>query len=173
MGPDEWYGSVVWMLGTDEAMCYHGIEKAPRCSQCAALSSNTLLEESVHLEEKLLSHGSICFYQEHRSSINRRENVTLLGVIPESPAFTWFPTVRGDGVMRGLEATESDSFAVTPVWLDWDEGGDGTLETGGCLYINDPKWLPKSMIQMPAPIPHCHFQLPSKPDLFLNESATH
>ena len=27
MGPDEWYGSVVWMLGTDEAMCYHGTEK--------------------------------------------------------------------------------------------------------------------------------------------------
>ena len=27
--------------------------------------------------------------------------------------------------------------------------------------------------QMPAPIPRCHFQLPSKPDLFLNESATH
>ena len=47
----------------------------------------------VFQEEKLLSHGSICFYQEHRSFINRRENVTLLGVIPESPAFTWFPMV--------------------------------------------------------------------------------
>lgn len=45
----------------------------------------------------------------------------------------YFSKVRRDGVMRGLEATESDSFTVTPVWLDWDEGGDGTLETSHIL----------------------------------------
>lgn len=31
-----------------------------------------------------------------------------------------FSKIRRDGVMRGLEATESDSFTVTPVELDWD-----------------------------------------------------
>ena len=56
----------------------------------------------------------------------------------------YFSKVRRDGVVRGLEATESDSFAVTPVWLDWDEGGDGTLETGESHTVS-PGLLGKMM----------------------------